>query len=141
MRWLLPLALAVCACSSSSSSTTSSASSSGTTAQTPKLRTDVMPLLGQNCALAACHGSSASNLGIYISFDPEQVYAQLMKDSPTAKMKFVVPGDAKSSYLMMKLDGTQCATCGAPMPLDLPQLSQAQRDTVRAWINGGAKDD
>jgi hypothetical protein len=107
-----------------------------------------MPILTQNCALAACHGSSASNLGIYISFDPDQVYGALMKDSPTSKTKFVVPGDAANSYLQMKLDGTQATvaskcggTCGSQMPLDLPPLPQPQRDTVRAWINGGAKND
>jgi hypothetical protein len=106
-----------------------------------------MPILSQNCAVTACHGSSASNLGIYISFDPEQVYGALLKESASAKTPFVVPGDAKGSYLQMKIDGTQgqlsakCGACGAQMPLDLPPLAQDQRDTIRAWINAGAKDD
>ena len=146
---VLSFAIGLIACSSSSSTTPSGSSGDGgQTGGTPAFRKDVMPLLSTNCALTACHGSSSSNLGIYLSFDPEQVYGQLKGQSATAKMAFVVPGDPKTSYLQIKIDGTQgdvagkCGgTCGAQMPLDLPPLAQDKRDLIRAWITAGAKDD
>ncbi len=160
LLFLFPLlVLGVMACSSSSSAPSPTGSSgtsgdsgtsgsSGTSGGTPKFRADVNPLLGASCALAACHGSSASNLGIYIPYDAAEAYASLQKQSPTAKMSFVVPGDPKNSYLQIKLDGTQgqiaskCgSTCGAQMPLDLPVLTQEKRDLIRAWIQAGAKND
>ncbi len=106
-----------------------------------------MPILTQSCALSSCHGSSGSNLGIYLSYDAAQVHTELLKTSPTAGIPFVVPGDAANSYFQMKIDGTQskeaskCGACGAAMPLDLPALPQAKRDVIRNWIQGGAKDD
>jgi len=57
-------------------------------------------------------------------------------------MKFVAPGDPEHSYVMIKLDGKQ--TMGTEMPPGTPDgtlLPQATRDTVRAWIMAGAKND
>ncbi len=48
----------------------------------------------------------------------------------------VTPGDASTSYLVQKLEGT--ATVGARMPLGGPFLDQATVDVIRAWIDGGA---
>src|SRR5512140_547328 len=101
------LAVVVAACSSSSSAPLGSSGSSGTTKDGgseggvpgPTFLAGVSPILNANCALAACHGSSASNLGIYIPYDPVQAYAELQKQSGTAKIPFVTPGDPKKSYL------------------------------------------
>ncbi|HEX9852980.1 MAG TPA: hypothetical protein VGA68_08190 [Woeseiaceae bacterium] len=48
----------------------------------------------------------------------------------------VAPGDADSSYLIHKLEGT--ATVGARMPQGGPFLDQATIDALRAWIDQGA---
>jgi hypothetical protein len=48
----------------------------------------------------------------------------------------VNPGNANSSYLVQKLEGT--AASGSQMPLGGNPLSQTTIDTIRDWINAGA---
>ncbi len=139
------IALAACSSDSSSSSsgglTSSSSSSSSSSGGTgSSFNKDVFPIFVASCSLTACHGSRQSNLGIYLPNDAALLYSELQKTSPTTNKPFVVPGNADSSYLMQKIDGKQCASCGEQMPQDAP-LPQAQRDTIRAWINAGAKND
>lgn len=107
----------------------------------------VMPILSESCALAACHASKQSNLGIHITYDATLVYSELQNESPTFPgLKFVVPGKPDQSFLMAKMDGTHaklpgCASgCGREMPPD-DMLPQAKRDLVRKWIANGAKND
>jgi len=45
----------------------------------------------------------------------------------------VVPGDAANSYLIAKLRGF-LSICGVPMPQNRPPLSEAQIQTIEAWI-------
>ncbi|MCA9629082.1 MAG: hypothetical protein KC766_15485 [Myxococcales bacterium] len=67
----------------------------------------------------------------------------------------ITAGDANASFLMHKLDGTQtqqgfqCEAqesdlddpCGDSMPQTASEiLCQNERDTIRNWINAGAKD-
>lgn len=119
----------------------------------PSYQDDVLPIVQKSCALTACHSSKQSNLGIYLTYDGAQVYAELQKTSPTATgQKFVVAGDPTKSYLMMKLDGKQASlaasctaipSCGTEMPPGEPAgtlLPADQRDTIRKWISEGAKD-
>lgn len=145
------------ACSSSTDSTlgngtTKDAGTSAVDARRPypSFRDDVVPLVQESCSLTACHASKESNLGIFLAYEPAQIYAELKKKSPTSGEPFVVPGDATKSYLMVKLEGKQadlassCAaspypTCGAAMPPDDP-LPAAKLDTFRKWITEGAKD-
>lgn len=106
-----------------------------------------MPILSDSCALAACHASKQSNLGIHITYDAALVYSELQKESPTYPgNKFVVPGKPDESFLMAKIDNTHaklptCASgCGREMPPD-DMLPQAKRDVIRKWIANGAKND
>ena len=117
----------------------------------PSFRDDVVPIVRESCALAACHSSKESNLGILLKEDGAQIYAELQKTSPTASgEKFVIPGDAANSYLIIKLEGRQDAlaakcvdaplkTCGVAMPPDA-KLSADMIDTFKKWITEGAKD-
>jgi hypothetical protein len=114
----------------------------------PSFRDDVVPLVQQSCALTACHSSKESNLGIFLGYDPAQIYAELKKTSPTAGGEpFVVAGDPAKSYLMVKLEGKQdtlaakCpnGSCGAVMPPD-DKLPEEKLETFRKWIAEGAKD-
>lgn len=140
----------ILACSSSDSTSPtkpasdggSSSGGDGRTHPYPSFNDDVMPIVILNCSLTACHGSMESNLNIFLPSDPATVYAELQKTSPTTNMKFVAPGDPDHSYVMIKLDGKQ--TMGTEMPPGTPDgtlLPQATRDTVRAWIMAGAKND
>jgi hypothetical protein len=153
----LGLVVAAPACSSESEptlgNTTKDGGSSGSAAADarrpyPSFRDDVVPLVQESCALTACHASKESNLGIFLAYDPAQIYAELKKVSATASGEsFVVPGDPAKSYLMVKLEGKQgafaskCANnnCGTVMPPDDP-LPAAKLETVRKWITEGAKD-
>lgn len=50
----------------------------------------------------------------------------------------VVADDAANSLLVQKLEGTQ--TCGQRMPLGQAQLSAAEIEQVKQWIEAGAQD-
>jgi hypothetical protein len=114
---------------------------------------DIVPLLSTNCALAACHSSKESPQSFFITYDSAQMYAELMKPSPTCKSwKFVVPGKPEESLIMVKMDGEQttlpkdCASArrsemppGDPPGSDSELLELAKRDILRAWIKAGAK--
>ena len=109
-------------------------------------------------ASTGCHGAKEFNKGIYIpcckETDGDTIYAELQKESRLGAGKFVVPGDSKSSFLMMKIDNTQTSVaskctdpdgtlppknCGESMPQGDSMLPQADRDLVRKWIDQGAK--
>jgi hypothetical protein len=108
-----------------------------------------MPIVGDYCALSACHAAGQSNLGIHLTFDKAQVYAELQKESPTfSGVQFVVPGKPDESLVMGKMEGTQakvpgCTSgCGNAMPPPPdPLVPEAKRDVVRRWIANGAKND
>ncbi len=151
------LALLGAACSSTSDPTlgsgTKDGGSSGAAVDArnpyPSFKDDVVPLVQQTCALTACHASKESNLGIFLAYDPAQIYAEFKKTSPTAVgAPFVVAGDPESSYVILKLEGKQdteaakCPSmkCGTVMPPDDP-LPEAQIKVFRDWIMAGAKND
>jgi len=48
----------------------------------------------------------------------------------------VAAGDANSSYLIHKLEGS--AAVGAQMPFGGPFLDQSTMDVIRVWIDSGA---
>ncbi len=153
----LTLIVLVSACSSSSdpglvTTNKDGGSSSGNAVDArspyPSFKDDVVPLIQQNCALTACHGSKESNLGIYLAYDTAQLYGELQKTSPTSMTPFVVAGDPASSYLIMKLQGKQdteaakCPSmkCGTVMPPD-QALPDAKIKVFTDWITAGAKND
>lgn len=152
----LALVALVSACSSTSDPTlgsgTKDGGSSGSAVDArnpyPSFKSDVVPIIQQSCALTACHASKESNLGIFLAYDPVQLYGELKKTSPTAGVPFVVAGDPTTSYLVLKLEGKQdtlaakCPSmkCGNVMPPDDP-LPAAKIKVFTDWIMAGAKDD
>lgn len=138
------------ACSSDTTADLHPASASGgTPAGQPRSFTkDVVPILVQQCALSSCHGNPDNKaVGIHFRLgDSEAIFAELQKESPTAKgAKFVVARDPAKSYMLAKMTGDQdsfSAACGAPgcgaiMPPG-GKLPTTQRDTVQQWITEGA---
>jgi mono/diheme cytochrome c family protein len=93
---------------------------------------DVVPILVGHCY--SCHtpgGQGSKKSGLDLS-----TYDGVMKGTNSGKM--VIPGDPEGSNLMWLLDWR-----GAPethMPLGKKKLSTCDRDTIRAWIREGAKD-
>jgi hypothetical protein len=104
-------------------------------------------VVGPTCG--GCHGAAASG-GLTGLDDCNTGYASLVGVASVrlATMDRVEPGDALSSFLMHKLDGTQSAFnalcsggfCGSQMPIGTP-LSTEVRDAIRAWITNGAVND
>jgi mono/diheme cytochrome c family protein len=93
---------------------------------------DVVPILVGHCY--GCHtpgGQGNQKSGLDLS-----TYDGIMTGTKSGKM--VIPGDPESSNLVWLLDWR-----GAPethMPPGKKKLSTCDRDTIRAWIREGAKD-
>lgn len=113
---------------------------------------DVMPIFGRSCAFSTCHGSTVGSAnGVFLGKDTPRVYAAIVgvHGDELPAMPFVTPGDPRESYLMRKLDGSQCVldarcsggSCQGSMPKNEVLLDLATRDTVRRWIGQGAKND
>ncbi|WP_146647707.1 hypothetical protein [Labilithrix luteola] len=113
---------------------------------------DVMPIFKQSCAFSTCHGSNVGDAnGVYLGDDAPRVHAAVLGvvASELPSMAFVVAGDPRASYLMRKMDGSQCAldaqcqggSCQMSMPRGEDPLPLETRDVVRRWIAQGAKND
>jgi hypothetical protein len=98
---------------------------------------DIEPLLTPTCN-DGCHPGADS----MASFVLGEGYGDLV-DVPAVElptMDRVEAGNPDRSYLMHKLDGTHIPVggMGPSMPPDGALLSEADRDTVRRWIQQGA---
>lgn len=113
---------------------------------------DVMPVFGQSCAFSTCHGSTVGPAnGVFLGRDAAKVHSAIVnvRGDELAAMPFVTPGNPRESYLMRKLDGSQCAldakctggSCKDSMPKNTDLLDVTTRDIVRRWIAQGAKND
>ena len=108
-------------------------SSSELCAQTAKMSfaEDVMPIFRGRCV--GCHqpsGEGTEKSGLDLTS-----YAGLMKGTNHGPM--VIAGDPNSSNLMWLLDWR--ASPELRMPHGKKKLSTCDRDTIRAWIREGAK--
>lgn len=122
-------------------------------AQNPKVSfsKDVVPIFKQSCAFTSCHGLEGSSNGVYLGQDQAKVHQGLVdvRASELPTMPFVKAGDPRGSYLMRKVDGSQCTldaqcvdkSCGQTMPRGEGLLPVETRDTIRRWIAQGAKND
>jgi hypothetical protein len=113
---------------------------------------DVIPVFSQSCAFSTCHGSTVGTAnGVFLGRDAAKVHAAIVSvaSGELPAMPFVTPGKPRESYLMRKMDGSQCAldtqctggSCQDSMPKRSPLLDVAARDVVRRWIAQGAKND
>lgn len=120
-------------------------------------RVEVMNVFKGSCQFSTCHGSqSGSSNGVYlgtqgVAVDPSMVRAGLV-DKPAPElpsMALIKPGDPRNSYLMRKMDGSNCllnaqctdGNCGDSMPKNDDLLDENdQRAVVRRWIAQGAQD-
>ncbi len=87
---------------------------------------DIHPLFAKRCA--GCHAQGAK-LGEF----QVNTYEQLIKGGNRGRT--VVPGDAGSSLLYLMLSGKETPT----MPMDGTFLSAGEIETVKKWIDAGAK--
>ena len=122
-------------------STTSTTTTSSTTTTTIEATwTAIQQLLSSECSSCHTTGSSGGLTGLG-NFDAGHANT-VNTPSTQSALDRIEPGDANLSYLMHKLDGTHMDPpangSGLRMPRLQPQLDQATRDQIRAWINAGA---
>jgi hypothetical protein len=125
-------------------------------AETPVIsfRKDVVPIFNFSCTFTSCHGTQSGNSnGVYLGgsgSDPAAVRAGIV-DKPAPElpsMSIIKPGAPHDSYLMRKMDASNClltaqctnGDCGDSMPKNEDPLDEDTRNIVRRWIAQGAQD-
>ncbi len=100
----------------------------------------IQPIFTGNCAFASgCHAGPNPQQGMNLSAG--QAYSNVVNvfSNQVPRLRRIEPNNPDSSYLVLKLQGVAGSVggLGTRMPLG-GQLTQAQIDTVRAWVAGGA---
>lgn len=95
---------------------------------------EVLPILERNCL--ECHKAEAGQAGYEASGLAVTTYEELMQGTRYGPV--VLPGDSLSSALSMLIEGRADPSITMPHG-DRPPLSQVQVDTIKTWIDQGAK--
>src|SRR5436305_5497378 len=96
-------------------------------AGTVKFEKDVLPIFTQYCF--TCHGKTSPQLGLDL-----RTAASTMRGSQNGPM--IIKGSPENSVLFQ-----QVSTHAMPPPAFKAKLPDAQIETIRAWIAGGALSD
>lgn len=99
----------------------------GSGAAVPRFSTDVQPIFDSKCT--SCHPIAYP----YLDLRRGQAYGDLVRVSAATRPAFerVVPGKPEFSYLLLH----------PPDPSLRGVLTPADRATIAAWIEAGARDD
>jgi hypothetical protein len=95
-------------------------------AQEVQFNRDIRPILSDKCY--TCHGPSSVNRQAQLRFD--------MEDGAT---KVIVPGHADQSKLFQRISSTNTAVRMPPAYAGRDKLTGKEIDTIRRWIDQGAK--
>lgn len=103
---------------------------------------DVQPIFSARCT--SCHrpGSPTNTIvGIPMVLTAGAAYDAIVErpSSQRPDLTLVVPGDAQSSLLWLKVSSNN-PPVGSTMPLIGPRLTSAELAVVRDWIDQGALD-
>lgn len=99
---------------------------------------DIVPLLKSRCVMCHLPGSEQAGLALH----PKGGYANLVDVKSTqSPLPRVTPGKPDDSYLYRKLTGTHTLVGGSGerMPFGEQNLTAAEIDRIRRWIEAGAK--
>ena len=88
------------------------------------------------CAVAGCHGGASAQQGLRLDAGFSAGNLINVQSTQDASFTRVIPGNAASSLIVRKLEGTQ--PFGEQMPAFLPPLPQETIDVIRQWIQNGA---
>lgn len=94
---------------------------------------DVLPILNSRCVMCHLPGAALGGLSLY----PDARASLVGVASTQSPLKLVEPGAPDSSYLYLKLTGTQDPASGQPMP-PTGLLDAAEIGLLRRWIEQGA---
>jgi hypothetical protein len=99
-------------------------------------------ILSQNCSVSGCHNSTSRSGGLDLE---SASYSNLVNAEPTntfartAKFARVRPFRPDSSFLFLKIEGTQAPDFGNRMPSNSAlELPSNYREFIRQWIQAGA---
>lgn len=89
-----------------------------------------------NCALSGCHSGASPAQGLLLS--DGNSFRELLDQasSEASALNLIEPGDADSSYLVRKIEGT--AAVGLQMPRLMTPLTVEKIAVIRSWIDKGA---
>jgi len=106
-------------------------------AENISFETDVLPILNNYCVMCHLPGSEQGGLGLY----PDARSRLVKVPSTQSPLLLVNPGSPDSSYFYIKLidSGQSAGGSGQLMPIQQPPLAQDQIETIRLWIEQGAK--
>lgn len=98
---------------------------------------DVMPILNAYCVMCHLPGAEQGGLSLYPDAWSELVGVP-SKQSPLPQVE---PGSPDESYFYIKLidSGESVGGSGQLMPVQQPPLTPEQIETIRLWIEQGAK--
>jgi uncharacterized membrane protein len=100
--------------------------------ETVSFSQDVRPILDQHCI--ACH--QAGGAGEQASGFSMVSYEDLMKGTQFGPM--IVPGDSLGSNMLVLMEGRADPSISMPHG-NMKPVPQAEIDTIRRWIEQGAK--
>jgi len=98
----------------------------------------VQPVFTQSCATVGCHAGPSPAQGLDLSDGKAYGSTVGVTSSEVGSLLRVEAGNADSSYLIDKVEGTQ--TVGSMMPKTGGPLSSLEIQLIRTWINDGALD-
>ena len=113
-----------------------------TVGEAQRFSTIAMDKLGPRCATAACHAGNPPVA--FPQLDADVAYGVLVgQPAQQASMNLVEPYAPESSYLVLKLRGTQglAGGSGALMPIGDAPFDEADIAAIEAWIANGAPND
>ncbi|NOU33929.1 MAG: hypothetical protein HOO96_39050 [Polyangiaceae bacterium] len=106
-------------------------------------KTDIVPIFnaaGEGaCAKSGCHDPKSATDPPMQDNDPNQMWNSLAgKTQPGTTRHYLDPctTDPNTGYMLCNLK--KDPTCGKPMPLGLPALTQPSIDKIQAWLACGA---
>lgn len=115
----------------------SAAHAQSTRFEITSFKRDVLPILNSYCVMCHLPGAEQGGLGLY----PDAWSRTVGIPSKQSPLLLVDLGSPDSSYLYIKLieTGESVGGSGLLMPIQQPPLDQDQIETVRLWIEQGAK--
>ncbi len=99
------------------------------------------PIFTRSCAFATgCHAGPGAQQGMDLSAGQAYLNIVNVSSMQVPGLFRIVPGNADSSYLVLKIQGKAglVGGVGTRMPLG-GSLTQAQIDTIVAWVAAGAR--
>ena len=100
---------------------------------------DVVPILNSYCVMCHLPGGAQGGLSLY----PDAWSELVGVPSKQSTLLQVEPGSPDKSYFYIKLidSGESVGGSGLLMPIQQPPLDPGQIETIRLWIEQGAKKD